>query len=488
MPKKLEISGVLKAQDKASTPLRRAAAKIRRSMGRTMRSVGGAVADVGAKLTGLVAKAGVLGTGAAIGGVTAWTKSYVDAGDELNKFSRTIGLSAQRLQEFEFIGGRQGVTAQELRAAFQKLNMSMGKARAGTGELAEGLKKVDKGLLRQVQGAKNTEQAIDIVLGAMAKETDAFKRSAIAQAAFGESGVKLARISELGAEGIEKLAKEARESGAVMSGKALKQTEQMSDAIQRLKEQFKATTNTVMSQLLPVLEPLIRRFGEWLKVAGNQEKIARYVKDFVKAVIDGVPKVVAWVREAIGTVSKFINDIGGLKTVAIALGVALAGPILANFAKFGIGAVAALGPVGVAIAGLTAAALYFKDTIKDAYDFATGRDPVAEAQRKTGAVATITEDYSDPMGLFAGERTAGRRARTKAQTEAAGGTFVDPGDWAAELLAFEQRKARMKAEEMKGTVDVNVKVDGGTVTSTVAKGSPRLAVSGKAKGQRKAAQ
>ena len=87
-------------------------------MGRTMRSVGGAVADVGAKLTGLVAKAGVLGTGAAIGGVTAWTKSYVDAGDELNKFSRTIGLSAQRLQEFEFIGGRQGVTAQELRAAF----------------------------------------------------------------------------------------------------------------------------------------------------------------------------------------------------------------------------------------------------------------------------------------------------------------------------------------------------------------------------------
>ena len=470
MPKKLEISAVLKAQDKASTPLRRAAAKIRRSMGRTMRSVGGAVADVGAKLTGLVAKAGVLGTGAAIGGITAWTKSYVDAGDELNKFSRTIGLSAQRLQEFEFIGGRQGVTAQELRAAFQKLNMSMGKARAGTGELAEGLKKVDKGLLKQVQGAKNTEQAIDIVLGAMAKETDAFKRSAIAQAAFGENGVKLARISELGAEGIEKLAKEARKSGAVMSGKALKQTEQMSDAIQRLKEQFKATTNTVMSQLLPVLEPLIRRFGEWLKVAGNQEKIARYVKDFVKAVIDGVPKVVAWVREAIGTVSKFIDDIGGLKTVAIALGVALAGPVLASLVRFGAAAMTALGPVGVMLTTLIA----LQDKLKNQKEV-----PVEQAipsLKMVGGEKSVIkvpefnlekakeqeQRQGKPLGLF--------------QKFAMGAPAAIPSQPAA------------KPGEMKGTVDVNVKVDGGTVTSTVAKGSPRLAVSGKAKGQRKAAQ
>ena len=470
MPKKLEISAVLKAQDKASTPLRRAAAKIRRSMGRTMRSVGGAVADVGAKLTGLVAKAGVLGTGAAIGGITAWTKSYVDAGDELNKFSRTIGLSAQRLQEFEFIGGRQGVTAKELRMAFQKLAMGMGRARAGSGELAESLKKVDKGLLRQVKGAKNTEQAIDIVLGAMARETDAFKRSAIAQAAFGESGVKLARISELGAAGIEKLAKEARESGAVMSGKALKQTEQMSNTIQRLKEQFKATTNTVMSQLLPVLEPLIRRFGEWLKVAGNQEKIARYVKDFVKAVVDGVPKVVSWVREAIGTVSKFIDDIGGLKTVAIALGVALAGPVLANLVRFGAAAMTALGPVGVMLTTLIA----LQDKLKNQKEV-----PVEQAipsLKMVGGEKSVIkvpefnlekakeqeQRQGKPLGLF--------------QKFAMGAPAAIPSQPAA------------KPGEMKGTVDVNVKVDGGTVTSTVAKGSPRLAVSGKAKGQRKAAQ
>jgi hypothetical protein len=470
LPKKLEISAVLKAQDKASTPLRRAAAKIRRSMGRTMRSVGGAVADVGAKITGLVAKAGVLGTGAAIGGITAWTKSYVDAGDELNKFSRTIGLSAQRLQEFEFIGGRQGVTAKELRMAFQKLAMGMGRARAGSGELAESLKKVDKGLLRQVKSAKNTEQAIDIVLGAMAKETDAFKRAAIAQAAFGESGVKLARISELGAEGIEKLAKEARESGAVMSGKALKQTEQMSNAIQRLKEQFKATTNTVMSQLLPVLEPLIRRFGEWLKVAGNQEKIARYGKDFVKAVVDGVPKVVSWVREAIGTVSKFIDDIGGLKTVAIALGVALVGPVLANLVRFGATAMTALGPVGVMLTTLIA----LQDKLKSQKEVPV-QQAIPSLKMVGGEKSVIKvpefnlekakeqeQRQGKPLGLF--------------QKFAMGAPAAIPSQPAA------------KPGEMKGTVDVNVRVDGGTVTSTVAKGSPRLAVSGKAKGQRKAAQ
>jgi hypothetical protein len=435
-----------------------------------MRSVGGAVADVGAKLTGLVAKAGVLGTGAAIGGITAWTKSYVDAGDELNKFSRTIGLSAQRLQEFEFIGGRQGVTAKELRMAFQKLAMGMGRARAGSGELAESLKKVDKGLLRQVKSAKNTEQAIDIVLGAMAKETDAFKRAAIAQAAFGESGVKLARISELGAEGIEKLAKEARESGAVMSGKALKQTEQMSNAIQRLKEQFKATTNTVMSQLLPVLEPLIRRFGEWLKVAGNQEKIARYVKDFVKAVIDGVPKVVAWVKEAIGTVSKFIDDIGGLKTVAIALGVALVGPVLANLVRFGATAMTALGPVGVMLTTLIA----LQDKLKSQKEVPV-QQAIPSLKMVGGEKSVIKvpefnlekakeqeQRQGKPLGLF--------------QKFAMGAPAAIPSQPAA------------KPGEMKGTVDVNVRVDGGTVTSTVAKGSPRLAVSGKAKGQRKAAQ
>ena len=476
MPKKLEISAVLKAQDKASTPLRRAAAKIRRSMGRTMRFVGAAASGVATRMAGIATLA--------TAGVGGWAKGYVDAGDELNKFSRTIGLSAQRLQEFEFIGGRQGVTSKELRAAFQKLNMSMGKARAGTGELAEGLKKVDKGLLKQVKGAKNTEQAIDIVLGAMAKEKDAFKRSAIAQAAFGESGVKLARISELGAEGIEKLAKEARESGAVMSGKALKQTEQMSNAIQRLKEQFKATTNTVMSQLLPVLEPLIRRFSAWLKVAGNQEKIAEYVKSFVQAVIRGAPKVIDFIRSITTTVTELVEGIGGLKTVGYAIAGLFGVKMLAGVKTFAVGALAALGPIGVVIAGLVAAAIAFADELKQAWDFAQGRDPVAEAQARTGAVATIEDKdtFADMMGY------RNRKERIKSQLEAKGHEYVPAGEWEMALLQFEKRVAAKKAEESKGTVDVNVKVDGGTVTSTVAKGSARLAVTGKAKGQRKAAQ
>jgi len=453
LAKKLEIKAVIRAIDKATAPVRLAARRIKIALGNSLRGVGRIGLSVGKVIGGLAVKAGALGA-AGVGGLAAWAKSYVSAGNEISKFSRQVGFTAQRMQEYELVAKRASVGSDEFRDAIKDMSERVGEAKGEMGgELYEGLKNLDKGLLKAVMSTDTAEQAFELLIRAVERETDATKRNRLANIAFGEAGFAMIRMAEKGQVELGRLTKVVRESGAVMDGKALKASEKATERWHEFSEQITATRNTIMGELLPVFLPLIKRMSDWLKVSANQKQLAAWVRQFVQAVIDGVPRVITWFKEAGEWVANLIDKMGGLKGVGLALAGLFAGKLLF-----------ALGPVGVALAGIAAAAVYAYQKIKEVIE---ANDKINKRDAKAGLAAIEAATLNKPVKLEDGSVQAkgpDLALFTLANLRSGG---VGERDTSALLEASRRMAANTSQSEFKGqlTVDLrskdpNVSIDG----------------------------
>lgn len=232
--------------------------------------------EMGAKLT-----AGLVAAGGAAFGLSLSTAT---AGDEYAKFGRQIGMSAEALQEFEFMASRQGVAASGLFTSFTFLNKSIGELRRGAGLMKTALKDSNPELLRQLEIVEGTEEAFMLVMKAIEDAPNEVERTKIALAAFGRSGAIITRIAEAGSQGIADLRQEFRDLGGGISEHGTKQSETFIDKVTNLKEFLKGLKTTIAEELMPPLIKTMQKFEDWAKANKDliHTKIVEYVQKGVK--------------------------------------------------------------------------------------------------------------------------------------------------------------------------------------------------------------
>lgn len=204
-------------------------------------------------------------------------------GDETIKFARQVGWSATALQEYEFAGERAGVSTNLLRKAIEQSTKRVGELRSGSGALLSYLKRTDAGLLAQVRSAGSSERAFDLLVESLGRETNAAKRAALANAAFGRGGMALVRIVDQGADETARLRQEAHRLGYVMSDEALEASEAYNDAIWDLKAAAGGLGKTIGAELMPHVTDLAVRTADWFKTSRAQ------IEPFVARLGDLVP-------------------------------------------------------------------------------------------------------------------------------------------------------------------------------------------------------
>jgi hypothetical protein len=209
---------------------------------------------------------------------------FAEAGDEIAKMAREVGLGAEALQELRFAADRQGVSAEDLDKALGALNNRVGQLRQNQGSLFTMLNRSNPALAEQLQNAEDTEDAFMVMMQALNDTADAQDRAALAQAAFGRSGQSLVRIAEAGAGGIEALRQEARDLGLVLSEEATAQSEKFQDAMTNLKAAMNGVRNNALAPLVSQLTPLIQRMADW--TAANQELIQQGLESAVDRIIE----------------------------------------------------------------------------------------------------------------------------------------------------------------------------------------------------------
>lgn len=347
---------VLAAIDRTSAPIRRVNRRIE-AMTKPIRKVRNAFRNLAreARLDRLgrafsgglrVARRFALGATAALGAVGVAVQKVSARGDEIAKLTRQIGFGSDAFQELEFAAGRAGVEASTFRSSISALSKRVGELQAGRGQLSTFLGESELG--KQLKAAKDTEEAFKLVTDAIARVEDPTKKAALASAAFSRAGLPIIRLANEGSEGIAKLREEARRFGDILSDQALADSERFQDSLTNLKASVGGVVAQVTSGLLPVVKDIADRITEW--AVANRELIQVRAAEAISNLVRVGGDVIAWLKTAIPATLAFIDRIGGLRTVAIAIGAVFALTLLPAIVGI-IGAIVTIGSVIATVVG-----------------------------------------------------------------------------------------------------------------------------------------
>lgn len=314
MAKRFSVEAAFIAGDRMTKPLtkmQRRINKFARLSSRRVAKIGAAFKKTGAVM-GKALVGGIIVAGAAVG---LTIKKTAELGDEAAKTSRRLGITAETLQEYRFAADRQGVSNSMLATSFTALQKRVGELKSGTGSLFAFLKRTgDTALFRQLQLAKDTGEAFEIITKRAATIEDPLKKAAFAAAAFSRTGVGMINVMEAGVDGIAKLRKEARKYGAVISNQAAAQSEVFIDSLTNLKSSLTGVGKTFSTKLIPFLSSAMQRFADFWAL--NKQIIGQGMDNFLlfigKTFVAIKPGVIALFGAVKNLFTAFSEAVGSL--------------------------------------------------------------------------------------------------------------------------------------------------------------------------------
>lgn len=416
------VSMILNARETVSGPMRRVqsmltgirarASAVTRSLGfhkitDGFRRLGSSFAGLGRHISGVgVGLLGLAGIGFG-GGVLAWLHSGAGEADVLAKFGRTVGISTERLQQWQHAANQAaGMTNEELRKSFRDLAKNVGDAANGIGRA----KPIFEALgipLRDNQGnVRDLNDLLPELQAAFRKIENPALRTSTAMKLFGESGSKMSLLLQQPQEEMDRLFGDMERLGMI-SNEAAGDTEAYNDALDSWGKSFTGIRNGLMAYFMPMMTPLIKKMTDFMvsmrpdvverlgsAISGATNTMMGWftvAQDGTTPAGQALKSFMSTIESLISYGGKIVDFLGGWQNAALALGGILAGPFIASLLSVGtafaqLGWVLASNPIVLA-AGLIAGAVY---TIYDNWDgivgYFTGKIDAVRAAFKTGFI------------------------------------------------------------------------------------------------------
>lgn len=326
------------------------------NFGRETNEAANKIDDAGQKTLsfGDILKANILGNAIvdgikAIGGAFAnFASDALGAADSLQQQADVTGLSAERLQELQYAGNNLGVGLDTLTGAQSKLTKSMLGAKDGTGAQADAFKALGISVLDSNGNMRDAKQVMTEALSALNGVGNETERNQIAMQLFGKSAMDLNPIIAAGGDELNRLAEEARNSGAVMSNETVAGLDTFGDTMDNLKSSAQGVIGTMLGELAPSFTPLIE------KIKGIDTKP---LTDGLKFIIDNAGNIAAGLAgitaglvafKAVGAITALVDSFKTFKLAQEG----------ATVAQWALNAAQSANPIGIiviAVAGLVAA-------------------------------------------------------------------------------------------------------------------------------------
>jgi len=195
------------------------------------------------------ALAPILSVAGAISGAKAALADF----DRIGKAAKSAGLDAEAWQEYSYAAELGGVSTEQFGQALNTFAKNAGTAAIGKGELVEKLRQLNPELLKNLQLAKDQEERLRLVADAIAKESDAARRAAIASAAFGDAGVKMVEMLKDGSAQLDATAVKARDLGLVIDRDLIARSEQLNDEFSTATKIIDTQFKQALVDLAPVM-------------------------------------------------------------------------------------------------------------------------------------------------------------------------------------------------------------------------------------------
>lgn len=173
--------------------------------------------------------------------------------DALGKRIRTTGFSSDFYQTLQLAVEEASVDQERFNHATERFVAVIGEAKTGRGEFVETLRRSHGELVREVQTARNTDEAFRAIAESVARAQSAEEKALITKSAFGSRMIGLTRVLNLGAEGFARTEEKARALGLIIDQEMLDNAEKLQNEYDVASDVIKTNFQKALVDLSPVI-------------------------------------------------------------------------------------------------------------------------------------------------------------------------------------------------------------------------------------------
>ena len=219
--------------------------------------------------------------GAAIGAIGA---KFVDAagdvadyGDNIDKMSQKMGLTASAYQEWDAVMQHSGTSMETMKASMKTLANA-----AETGNKA--FEKI--GITEKDLATMSQQDLFEATIAGLQNVTDDTERTYLAGKLLGRGATELGALLNTSAEDTQAMRDRVRELGGVMSDDAVKASAAFQDQLQDMQTAFQGVSRNLMAEFLPSLTQVMGGLTEIF--SGNSDKGIGMITEGINNVINGI--------------------------------------------------------------------------------------------------------------------------------------------------------------------------------------------------------
>lgn len=247
--------------------------KLAAALGTAGKVAAGAIAAVGT---------GVIAAGTAMVKAAGETAAY---GDNIDKMSQKLGLSAEAYQEWDFIMQHSGTTIEGMSRGMTTLNKA---AESGSDAFSK------LGISQEEVASLNQEQLFARTIEALQGMEAGSERAVLAQELLGGAAKELGPLLNTSAEDTEAMRQQVHELGGVMSDEAVKAAAAYQDSLQNMQTAFSGLQRGLTSEFMPgittVMDGLTAIFSG--DSEGGLSAISEGISSLVSNISKQIPRIV----------------------------------------------------------------------------------------------------------------------------------------------------------------------------------------------------
>lgn len=235
-------------------------------MGEESESAGGGISALGAAIAGGLTGAAVIGgIKAAASAIKELTVNSIQAADELLTLSSVSGISAQKLQEFEYMSNLVDVSTETMVSSQTKLIKTMSSAADGGKAASEAFQMLGINIFDSTGHLRDADDVFWMAIERLATISNETERDALSMQLFGKSARELNPLIE-NLDKVAQYKKEAYESGYVQSDEELKALGELNDAYENIGKEVKIFGNEIALAFGPEIKAGIEAVTAVIKV------------------------------------------------------------------------------------------------------------------------------------------------------------------------------------------------------------------------------
>ena len=237
----------------------------------------------------------------------------------ISKAAAEVGLSTDRIQQFQQASGALGLEANVLTLAMSRLEISVGRAGTSAGHQSKALETLGVKAKDAYGKVRPLDELFLDVADALSKETDQNKRAMLTLDLFGRGGHTLLPFLRQGRDGINELVKAFAKLNGGYSKRAIELAKEYSIELMKNKVSLQGLVSSLWEQAEPALRATAEKvtvFTQWLRQMTERSeagKAALYVFSAAVAAA-GVALLVAFpqvglITAALGALFLVIDEI-----------------------------------------------------------------------------------------------------------------------------------------------------------------------------------